>query len=62
MLFLVEQAFVGRDQIRAPLNMPLCEARRKDECKGCKPTVQLRDKWPTDMQNTRMFSALTQNC
>ena len=27
MLFLVEQAFVGRDEMRAPLKMPAWEAR-----------------------------------
>jgi len=39
MLFLVEQAFVGRDEIRASLKMPLWEARRKYECECCKPTI-----------------------
>ena len=28
MLFLVEQAFVGRDERRAPLKMPVWEARK----------------------------------
>ena len=30
MLFSVEQVFVGKDERRAPLKMPLCEARGSD--------------------------------
>ena len=32
MLFSVEQAFVGRDEIQAPLKTPAWEASGMDEC------------------------------
>ena len=33
MLFSVEQAFVGREEIRAPLKMPAGEAREAQDLK-----------------------------
>ena len=40
MLFSVEQAFVGRDKIQAPLKMPACEASTGEiDSKGIAPVL-----------------------
>ena len=39
MLFSVEQAFVGRNEKRAPLKMPAREAKRIAPCKGIEDSL-----------------------